>query len=120
MSSPNAAASAQNSNRRDGERIPLRTPVLLLVGEHQRLESRSLDLAKGGMAVVTDWNLPLGTLLALKMGLATPNASVRTLVLRARVVNATLAGSVGGFRLGLQFINVDPTSAQVIERWLMR
>lgn len=115
MSLPGASV----ENRRATDRFPLRTKVLLVVGDDQRIEGRTLDIGKGGMGVVCDWNLPFGTDLVLRLGLPTRTGACQ-MVVQARVVNVTLAGSVGGFRLGLQFVNADAGTLSAIDQFLQR
>ncbi len=105
-------------NRRAVERYPLRTKALLVIGEH-RLDVRSLDIGKGGMGVAADWNLPVGTPLVVKFNLPVKH-SILPLVLNAVVVNGTLAASIGGFRIGLQFRGVDAQTQMAIEQYTQR
>lgn len=115
MTQPAVAA----DNRRAVERYPLRTKVLLVIGEQHRLDVRSLDVGKGGMGVVSDWNLPVGAQVVVKFSLPVKHTAV-PMILNAVVVNGTLAGSIGGFRIGLQFRGVSPQAAMALEQFVQR
>lgn len=114
MTQPAIAA----DNRRAVDRHPLRTRALLVIGEH-RLEVRWLDIAKGGMGIASDWNLPVGTLVVINFNLPVKHTVV-PLALNAVVVNGTLAASIGGFRIGLQFRGIDPQTQLAIEQYTQR
>jgi c-di-GMP-binding flagellar brake protein YcgR len=115
MTHPAVAA----DNRRAVERHPFRTKVLLVVGDQHRLDVRSLDLGKGGMGVVSDWNLPVGVQVVVKFSMPVKHTAVQ-MILNAVVVNGTLAGSIGGFRIGLQFRGVDPQTQLMLEQFTQR
>jgi hypothetical protein len=42
------------------------------------------------------------------------------MILNAVVVNGALAGSLGGFRVGLQFRGVSPQATQALEQFVQR
>lgn len=115
MSLPAVAA----DNRRAVERYPLRTKVLVVIGDQHRLDVRSLDVGKGGMGIVSDWNLPVGTQVVVKFSLPVKHMAV-PMILNAVVVNGALAGSLGGFRVGLQFRGVSPQATQALEQFVQR
>lgn len=91
------------SDRRGNDRHPFRTAAVLRLPDGQALQGRTLDLGKGGAGVVVDLNLPVGTAVNVRMNLPARPSGNAVFEARATVANCTLAGSDGGFRLGLQF-----------------
>lgn len=91
------------SDRRADDRHPFRTAATLTLDDGRTLQSRTLDLGKGGAGVVIDFNLPVRTALTVQMRLPARPSGSALFEARATVANCTLAGSDGGFRLGLQF-----------------
>ena len=97
MSLPAVAA----DNRRAVERYPAHQGV----GGHWgsappgRAPRSTWAIDWGGMGIVSDWNLPVGTPVVVKFNLPVKHTSA-PLILNAVVVNGALAGSLGGFRVG--------------------
>jgi c-di-GMP-binding flagellar brake protein YcgR len=96
------------NDRRSGDRYAIRTAALLGLPDGRIVDARSLDVGLGGAGVVSDLNLPVGTAVALRLSLPDNAGGRAVFEATAKVVNCTLAGRDGGFRLGLQF---DPLSA---------
>lgn len=91
------------SDRRSSDRHPFRTAAVLALPDGRTVQGRTLDLGKGGAGVVVDFNLPVGTTVKVRMNLPARPSGNAVFEARATVANCTLAGSDGGFRLGLQF-----------------
>ncbi len=91
------------SDRRADDRHPFRTAATLVLDDGRTLPARTLDLGKGGAGVVVDFNMPVNTPLTVQLKLPARPSGSALFEARATVVNCTLAGSDGGFRLGLQF-----------------
>jgi PilZ domain len=58
-------------DRRAHERSPLRTDVLVLMADGRPLPGRTLDIGKGGMAIVIDINPATGTRFGVRARLPT-------------------------------------------------
>lgn len=91
------------SDRRRHDRHPFRTAAELVWPGGQVLPARTIDLGVGGAGVVVDLNLPVGTTMTVRMNLPARPSGRAVFEAPATIVNCTLAGSDGGFRLGLQF-----------------
>ncbi len=106
---------ANLSDRRAHDRHPFRTSARLVLADGRELPARTLDLGKGGTGVVADINLAVGTALKVRMRLpARPSGSAAFEAL-ATVANCALAGSEGGFRIGLEFVSLDAASLAAIK-----
>lgn len=99
---------ARPSDRRNHDRHPMRTSAVITLPDRRQIAARLLDLGKGGAGVVCDFNLVVGLELSLRMSLPARPDGNAVFEARAVVRNCTLAGSDGGFRLGLEF---QPLSA---------
>lgn len=91
------------SDRRTHDRHPFRTTAVVVLPDGRSVPGRTLDLGKGGAGVVVDFNLPVDTAVTVHLKLPARPSGSAAFDARATVVNCTLAGSDGGFRIGLQF-----------------
>ena len=102
------------SDRRAHDRHPFRTSALLALPGGLVVQARVLDIGKGGAGLVCDVNVVEGTAVAVRMRLpARPNGSAE-FEATAMVRNCTLAGSDGGFRLGLEFNPLSPSATAAL------
>ena len=100
----------------------IRTPVHLVLADRTQFVCRSFDIGMGGMGVMADASIPVGTQLMLKATLPSKRAQAETLICRARVAVCVLAspGSHGGFRVGLQFQALDPKAVELLQYFLQQ
>lgn len=96
------------AERRAHPRQPFRTAATLTLPGGQVLPARVVDISKAGAGIVCDLNLPVRTVLSVRMSIPARPSGSAAFEARAVVVNCTLAASDGGFRLGLAF---EPLSA---------
>lgn len=82
----------------------------------QTLECRSIDISKGGIAVIADINLTLGDRYRLQFSLPTPSGHELPMALHGKVVNAVLTKR--GFRIGLSFLDADMQAREMLERFV--
>ncbi len=108
------------TNRRAHDRFPLRTDVLLQLSDGRQARARSLDMGKGGMGIVTDINALVGTKLNLQLRLPVGTGGSELFQASAVVANVVLAGSDGGFRLGLQFLELSAQAREVLGHFASR
>ncbi len=99
------------SERRTHDRHTFRTAAVLALPDGTALQARTLDLGKGGAGLVTDVPVAVNAAVTVRMNLPARPAGSAPFEARATVVNCSLAGSVGGFRIGLQF---GPLSASAV------
>lgn len=106
---------APGNDRRAHDRHPFRVRVVLAFADGRQVPGRALDLGAGGAGVICDLNVPVGVKLALRMKLpARPSGSAAFESL-ATVAHCSLAGSEGGFRLGLQFDALSPAALAALK-----
>jgi PilZ domain len=91
------------ADRRGHDRHPFRTSALLILPDGRAVPARTLDIGKGGAGVVTDINPAIDSELTVRMSLPARPSGSAVFEARATVVNCSLTGSEGGFRIGLQF-----------------
>jgi len=103
------------TDRRAHDRHPFRTSAVLVLPDGRSVQARTLDIGKGGAGVVTDINAPIDIELTLRMSLPARPAGSALFEARATVVNCSLAGSEGGFRIGLQFGTLQPSALAALK-----
>lgn len=91
------------AERRAHDRHPFRTAAVLTLQGGRAVEARTLDIGNGGAGVVVDFNVPVNTTVSVRMSLPARPSGSAVFETQATVVNCTLAGSDGGFRVGLKF-----------------
>lgn len=96
-------STAHISDRRAHDRHPIRTAAVLTLPGGHLSPARSLDIGKGGAGVVCDLNVPVGTVVQIRMSLPARPVGSALFESQATVKSSTLASSDGGFRLGLEF-----------------
>ena len=106
------------SDRRAHDRFPLRTDVVVLAADGRQLPGRSLDIGKGGMAVVIDINPAVGTGFTVHARLPTRPSGNAAFEAQVTVASCVLATADGGFRVGLQFTGLDAKAQDVLKRFL--
>lgn len=112
MSLPHVVVTdTRTHDRRAHERYAIHVTAQLQLADRAPVPARTLDVGKGGAGVVCDFNLAVGTKLTLRMKLPARPSGSAVFESAASVVNCTLAGADGGFRLGLQF---GPLSAPAL------
>jgi hypothetical protein len=112
----NAAVAPTPPERREAARKPVHLPAALFMAG-SRLQARTLDLTRSGACVRCVTAVPVGSQLSLVLPSATSAGGF--LRLRAKVAYCVLSGREG-FRLGLQFMEVDASSAEALEELLNR
>ena len=106
------------SERRAFPRHPIRTQAFVVLGDGRQLEARTLDIGKGGMAIVTGINSPVGSQFGVRLTLPVHPKGNALFEAQVRVANCVLDGVEGGFRLGLEFLTLEPTAKGVLDRAL--
>ena len=92
-----------NVERRSNDRLPFRTAAVLVLPDGTSLRTRTVDIGKGGASVVSDMALPLNLKVTVRMTLPARPSGSMPFEAAASTVTCSLAGSLGGFRVGLQF-----------------
>jgi len=103
-----------SSDRRAHDRHPYRTAAVLVLSNGTTFKGKTLDLGKGGAGVVTDLPVPINAVVTVRMTLPAKAGGVAPFEAPATVVNCSLAGSLGGFRIGLQFGSMPASAASAL------
>lgn len=77
------------------------------------------DISEGGMAIITAANPPPGLLMDVEFPLPIKAlGTVRPVRVKAKVMHSVCSRNVDGFKVGLSFVNLDPTTRSVIADFL--
>ncbi len=106
------------AERRAYPRHPLRTHAVLILADGRQIEARTLDVGKGGMAIVSNSNPPIGSTFGIRVTLPTHPRGNAVFEARVRVANSVLDGAESGFRIGIEFLALEPAARAVLERAL--
>lgn len=104
--------------RRAFPRNPLRTQVFIVLADGRRLEARTMDIGKGGMGVVIGVNAPVGSRFGVSLTLPIRPKGNALFETQVQVANCVLDGVEGGFRLGLEFLALQPEAQAVLDKAL--
>lgn len=104
------------SERRSFLRKSLRTIATVHVAG-QTVRVRTLDVSVSGMAIVAAVNPPPGMSFDIEFELLVGGrgATVRA---KAQVMHSVLSSADSGFRIGLNFLSIEPASVTAIEQYL--
>jgi len=102
-------------------RVDLPLSVRLLVG-NQEVEAIMLNLSTGGMALVTKYGIPGGTLLLIKFTLTSVNKQGEVKVYGPIEVRGEVRSNTkwenNTYRLGISFIDIDQKNKLEIARFV--
>jgi c-di-GMP-binding flagellar brake protein YcgR len=111
--------SFQESDRRAHDRRPLRIAARVLLPNDQAFEVRTLDIGAGGMGILAGANPKAGTIFAIQFALPSKTGgSASPLQIQVKVANSVLGIDQGGFKIGLQFLGLDPASERIIRQYV--
>lgn len=105
-------------DRRAHARHPIRTEARVSLPDGRVLAVQTLDIGKGGAAVVADINPAVGTLLRVQMRLPARPRGSALFEATASVANSVLDGREGGFRIGLKFGPLDAAAQAALKGML--
>ncbi len=107
---------AGGPEQRRSPRWQIKTAARLVVlNSNQVAEARTLDISSGGLSIIADFSLKVGTLLQVSLLLPPKVKDAVPLSARAEVMNCVFDGRNGGFRIGMQFVDIDATARAEIE-----
>ena len=102
------------SDRRAHRRYPFRVSGAMKLPGGRVVTFRTLDLGSGGAGVVCDVNVQVGTQIVLRMMLPARPAGSSPFEASALVANCTFSANDGGFRIGLDFGELEPQAASAL------
>ena len=113
-----AFAPAAGADRRVHTRRVLQTAATLRIPGGKTVEVRTLDISAGGMAILVPSGPPTGATFTVCTALpmkAKPHAPIEV---RAQVMHSVYSGALGGFKVGLRFIDLGDDTLATIEAFL--
>ena len=110
--------SQDKSDKRTHERVTLRTQATVLLSDSKTIKVRTLDIALGGMAIVADGNPTPGVTFNIRLARPLRSDTPSPFEAKVRVAHSVLSGKEGGFKIGLQFIELSDTAKFVLEQFL--
>jgi len=105
----------QNEARVNARKI-LRCPARLTLADGTALRGRTFDVSMGGLSIMMDNPLPLGTHCTIAFEALTGGKTVKINV-AARVIHCALSGT-DGFRIGVQLERNDEAAARAMRQLL--
>jgi len=104
------------SEQRRNPRWMLRTTAKLTFGPGQVTTVRTFDVSVGGVSVICQSTVPIGSTLQISF-LLPPATGGRPIPLsaRAKVIGCIFDSRSSGFRVSMQFLEIDAAAKTVIE-----
>jgi c-di-GMP-binding flagellar brake protein YcgR len=84
----------------------------------QSVVVRTYDISEGGLGIVTDASPPYGTNLSVRVRIPAGDAIPMELDARVTVARSVLSSDESGFKVGLQFVSLEPAARAAIRRFL--
>ncbi|MBK7353582.1 MAG: PilZ domain-containing protein [Nitrosomonas sp.] len=106
------------SEKRTHERVTLRTQAIILLPDRKTIKVRTLDIALGGMAIVADGNPNPGVTFNIQLTIPLRADILPLFEAKVRVAHSVLSGREGGFKIGLQFIELSDAAESVLKQFL--
>lgn len=106
------------SEKRTHERVTLRTQATILLSDRKVIKVRTLDIALGGMAIVADGNPNSGIVFNIQLTLPLHTDIPPLFEAKVRVAHSVLSGKEGGFKIGLQFIELNDAAESMLLQFL--
>ena len=107
---------AVQNDSRAGARKILRCPARLTLAEGIALRGRTFDVSMGGLSIMLDNPLPLGTRCTVDFEAMIGGKTVKIHV-AAKVIHCALSGT-DGFRVGFQLERNDEAAARAMRQLL--
>lgn len=121
--SPPADPAAQNAapaGRRRHARRATRCAARLALGGGHSLDVRIIDISEGGLGLVSQRPLPLGSHFVLRWALPDADGEPQAVQATACVTHSVLSGALAGFRVGVRFVQVDGPVSRLIRQYVHR
>lgn len=110
-----------DNNQRVHQRVVARFPYTIMLkkpeGQEIRFNGYTEDISLGGVSIGAVHSLPLQTLVAIRVELFSDGRSER-IVAMAKCIHQSYSKSLGGFRQGFQFINLNEKSQEALTRYI--
>ena len=103
------------SDRRGQQRHAFHADATVVLADGRQQLVQTLDIGKGGAAIVADFNPAAGSTLMFRVRLPARGKGSVPFESVAQVVSSILAGHEGGFRVGLQFPPLNEASLAALK-----
>ncbi|MDD2702422.1 MAG: PilZ domain-containing protein [Candidatus Omnitrophica bacterium] len=103
-------------------RVDQPVTVRLMIGDKE-VEATTLDLSEGGMALLTDYNIPVGTSLFIKFTLFKVNSDGKVNFYGPIMIGGEVRSNIPSdkkYRLGICFSQMDPQDKTEMAGFLNR
>jgi c-di-GMP-binding flagellar brake protein YcgR len=105
-------------NRRKFERYPLWTTARIELSSKKVLDVRTVDVGQGGMGIIAGVNPKFGTTFKVILRLPVKPAVIEPFEVKVRVVHSVFANDHGGFKIGLQFVELDNNAESTLQGFI--
>ncbi len=105
-------------DRRSSERKAFKAPALLRLPDQQVIEVRTTDISVGGIGVVTPMNLRQDAVCDIRVRPPIFTEDMGLIVARGRIAHSILSGREKGFLIGLQFLEIPSSMADLIKQYV--
>lgn len=112
-----ASPTRVGSDRRKENRKLLHTHVLLTLDDGTQLDEYSLDVSDSGLCVSSQLNLHPGDTCSISLRLVLQYGVV-DFSARAKINYSVLARDAGGFKVGLQFLQLSQAAEDTLRHYL--
>ncbi len=104
-------------NRRH-ERRALRSQATLLLPGGMTFPVQTVDISVGGVGVLAPANARIGTRVSIRLTLPVRPVGTTTFDAPVTVVHSVLSRREEGFKIGLQFVDLEARSASAIRHYI--
>lgn len=104
--------------RRSSQRKLFSTTACLTCQDDARVQGRTLDISSTGMAVVMPLSPALGLICMIAFSVPTAARQSKKIEIAGRIIYSILSGPQGGFRLGLEFMDIPVDIASAIQAFI--
>lgn len=106
------------AERRTAERRALWSTATLLLPGDQTFPVKTFDISVGGVGVFAPANAPPGARLAIRLTLPQRPLAPTVFNVTVRVAHSVLARDAHEFKIGLQFVELDPKAESAIRHYI--
>ena len=104
--------------RRSSQRKFFSTSACLTRQDDACVQGRTLDISLTGMAVVMPFSPALGLVCKIAFSVPTAARQSKRVEIAGRTIYSILSGPQGGFRIGLEFMDISMDVVSVIQAFI--
>lgn len=112
------SADPAHDNKREHARIPVHWQAAIMLNQ-QLVYGKLGDISHGGVTFLVDANLPVGSKYSLYIRMPSPDRrSHLQLETSTQVCNIVLAPSLGAYRVGMRFLEMQGNMRAILTQYL--